>query len=96
MIPVKLNIDENILNITWNDNSADKIKLANLRRLCPCAVCSSEREKNGNTYIPIYTGNQLKIENIKIIGSYAVNIIWKDGHSTGIYDFEYLLKISRN
>ncbi|NLT49632.1 MAG: DUF971 domain-containing protein [Ignavibacteria bacterium] len=96
MIPVKLNIDKNTLNITWNDNSEDKIKLANLRRLCPCAVCNSEREKNGNTYIPIYTGNQLKIENIKIVGSYAVNIIWKDGHSNGIYDFDYLLKISRN
>jgi DUF971 family protein len=31
-----------------------------------------------------------KIKSIDIVGDYAIQIGWKDGHNTGIYSWEYL------
>lgn len=93
MIPRKINIKENFLVITWDNGRDSNYKLANLRKACPCAVCNSERENHGSSYIPIYTGDQLRISDIKIMGNYGMNIIWKDGHDTGIYEFDQLSKL---
>jgi DUF971 family protein len=35
----------------------------------------------------------LKMLNIEPIGAYAMKIDWSDGHSTGIYSFDYLRRI---
>ncbi|MBI1938783.1 MAG: DUF971 domain-containing protein [Ignavibacteriales bacterium] len=95
MIPVKLSVtDKKFLDVKWDDDTETRIKLANLRMKCPCAACSSERAERGEKYIPIYSDEELTIKEIKIIGNYAVEIIWKDGHDTGIYEFGYLKKIS--
>ena len=37
-----------------------------------------------------------KIKNIELVGSYAVQITWKDGHNTGIYSWEYLKKLEND
>ncbi|MGB8319561.1 MAG: DUF971 domain-containing protein, partial [Ignavibacteriaceae bacterium] len=34
-----------------------------------------------------------KIKNIEIVGGYAIQILWKDGHDTGIYSWEYIIKL---
>lgn len=95
MLPTKINIDKdnNELNISWNDGSDGVIKLANLRNLCPCAVCASEKEGQSESYIPIYTKDQLTVTNIDIIGQYAISISWEDGHNTGIHEFSQLKSI---
>lgn len=91
MTPVQIQIrDKKYLHIKWDDNTESLIKLANLRRYCPCAVCNAEREEQGPDYIPIYNTVQVTIKDIKVIGYYALNIKWEDGHSTGIYEYERL------
>ncbi|MEK6553110.1 MAG: DUF971 domain-containing protein [Bacteroidota bacterium] len=95
MIPVQIKIKEkNYLFIKWNDDTETSIKLANLRKNCTCAFCVSEKDNNGSKYIPIYSNEQLFIKDIQMIGSYAIGIVWADKHNTGIYDFNYLKKIS--
>ncbi|MEW6702254.1 MAG: DUF971 domain-containing protein [Bacteroidota bacterium] len=95
MIPVQIKVvDKKYLFVKWNDESETQIKLANLRRDCPCAVCATERTERGEKYIPIYSDLQLTIKNIHTVGSYAIGIVWSDDHNTGIYDFDYLKKIS--
>jgi DUF971 family protein len=32
----------------------------------------------------------IKIEDISLVGRYAINLRFSDGHETGIYSFEYL------
>jgi DUF971 family protein len=32
----------------------------------------------------------LKPERAELVGRYALQIFWNDGHSTGIYSFDYL------
>lgn len=93
--PVKIQVKEGkFLEITWNDNEISKIKLSNLRNNCPCAFCNVERSERSSTYIPLYSGEQLKIKDMKIAGYYALSVAWKDGHNTGIYEFNQLCNLT--
>lgn len=86
--------DNQILKLYWIDKSISEIKLKNLRYHCPCAICRSEKLEQSNSYIPIYTKDQLQIKSIDAVGTYAVSITWQDGHNTGIYDLNYLRSLS--
>ena len=97
MKPVQIKVLNNTdLMIKWEDHSVNKINLSKLRRLCPCATCVEYRENQSDTYIPLYTSDQLLIKDLNIIGNYAVGITWKDGHNTGIYEFTYLEFLANN
>ena len=95
MQPNKISIKEKqFLNIVWDNGSFSEIKLSKLRKECPCATCISEKEKNGSKYIPLFSNNEIEVEKIEMVGHYAVGIKWKDGHNTGIYEFNHLLKLA--
>ncbi len=95
MSPVQIKVlEKKNLFIKWNDESESVISLEKLRKLCPCATCLTEREKQSKTYIPLLTDNSVKVANINEVGSYAISIVWKDGHSTGIYEYPYLKKLA--
>ncbi len=91
MSPLQIKvIDNKDLFIKWDDGSETIISLLSLRKNCPCATCMSEKEKQSNTYIPLYSSDQLKVLDIQMIGYYAIGITWKDGHNTGIYEFHFI------
>jgi len=95
MIPVQIKvIDKKKLFIKWDDNTESEIGLEKLRKRCPCATCLTEREKQNKSYIPILQDKEVKISDINQVGSYAIGIVWKDGHNTGIYEFPFLKKIA--
>lgn len=95
MKPVKISIkDKEFLRVVWDDGKVQNIKLMELRRECPCALCKAALEEEGSTYIPIYTLDQLSITEIKTVGFYGLNIVWRDGHNTGIYQYNDLLKMN--
>jgi len=97
MTPIKIKVREKaFLDIIWNDDNLMSMKLSNLRNKCPCATCFAEQKKWSSSYIPIYTSDQLTINKIEIVGTYALRIEWGDDHTTGIYDFEYLYRLFRN
>ena len=37
--------------------------------------------------------DELTIEDVEIVGRYALNFRWSDGHDTGIYSFRYLREV---
>ncbi len=84
------------LEILWSDKTETIISLMDLRKLCPCAGCVIERENQSSKFIPLFSSSQVQAAQFKQIGTYAISIEWKDGHSTGIYEYSYLKKISRN
>ncbi len=92
-VKVKLSADKFLL-IEWNDNSHTSLELRMLRWFCPCANCLADREKQGKNYIPIFGRDQVTVESIKPVGNYALGIKWKDGHDTGIYEYQYLNKLA--
>jgi len=87
----------NELAIQWNDGTESYLDLQFLRRACPCAVCGGEPDVLGNIMRPnvSYSENSFDLVGFEIVGGYAIQPRWADGHSTGIYSFQYLRRISQ-
>ena len=91
MIPSQIKvINQKKLFIKWDDGNESQIELVKLRRYCPCATCVSFLESQSSKFIPLYTSDQITVSKIVEVGSYAIGIVWMDGHNTGIYEFPYL------
>lgn len=86
------------LAIHWNDGSESYLNLQFLRRACPCAACGGEPDVLGNIMRPnvSYSENSFKLAGFEIVGGYAIQPRWADGHSTGIYSFQYLRRLSES
>jgi len=82
--------------IAWNDGSETFIGLEMLRRNCPCAMCGGEPDVLGRIERPevSYTADSFSLRGWHIVGGYALQPSWADGHSTGLYTFPYLRKIA--
>ncbi|MDA0986846.1 MAG: DUF971 domain-containing protein [Bacteroidetes bacterium] len=86
----KINLDE--LEVCWNDMHIGLHKIKTLRDECPCATCKGETVLL-KTYVPATKFDlpgKYEIKNISVVGSYAMQILWNDGHDTGIYSWSYL------
>ena len=80
------------LSITWGDGVTHHYNAADLRRACPCAQCVNEW--TGQRVLkPETISEELTIADISIVGRYALNFRWTDGHETGIYSFRYLREL---
>lgn len=77
------------LRITWADGRVCQYRAAQLRRACPCAQCVNEWTGQ-RTLNPQTVADDLSIGDLSIVGRYALNFKWSDGHETGIYSFRYL------
>ena len=86
----------NELAIQWNDETESYLDLQFLRRACPCAACGGEPDVLGNVMRPTvsYTGNSFELAGFDLVGGYAVQPRWRDGHATGIYSFQYLRRLA--
>jgi DUF971 family protein len=77
------------LRITWADGRVCLYDAPSLRRACPCAQCVNEW--TGARVLKAETvSDELLIGDISIVGRYALNFRWSDGHETGIYSFRLL------
>ena len=94
------------VDITWADGHTSHYNFDYLRDACPCASCNEERRKKAEMEqrIGAVAGGGLpptlpmfkpkpKARAAKPVGHYALQIEFTDGHSTGIYSFEYLREI---
>ncbi|HYG33421.1 MAG TPA: DUF971 domain-containing protein, partial [Clostridia bacterium] len=64
-----------------------------LRRACPCAGCKGETDVMGNLHKgpeqPL-TPLSFQLRGFSLIGNYAFQPVWQDGHASGLYSFDYL------
>jgi DUF971 family protein len=97
MRPVDIQQIGNELAIKCDDGGEDFIPLEQLRRCCPCAGCKGEVDIMGNVYKnpeQVLTLKAFELVRIVGVGGYAVQPVWADGHSTGIYSFDYLRRLA--
>ena len=85
------------LAISWNDGTESYLDLQFLRRACPCAACGGEPDVLGNILRPevSYSDDSFGLAGFQIVGGYALQPVWRDGHNTGIYSFQYLRRIAQ-
>jgi DUF971 family protein len=96
LAPTNIQQIGNELAIQWNDNAESYLNLEVLRRACPCAACGGEPDVLGNIVRPnvTYTAESFQLDRFHLVGGYALQFRWADGHSTGIYSFDYLRKLA--
>lgn len=88
-----------ILTIKWNTGEVAEIPFDLLRNSCPCAACrgghaNMKKEPDASMFvIPLMDANKTKLTDVQMVGSYAVSIVWADGHNDGIYNWNYLYSL---
>lgn len=85
----------NELAISFSGEQEVFLPLETVRRACPCAVCQGEPDALGRVYRPSveYKEASFIISKIEVVGGYALQLFWGDGHSSGMYSFHYLCGI---
>lgn len=101
-IPVAISRDpDGSIVIQWSDDATTRRTANQLRKACPCATCrekkrgeSAKQEEAKPTFgLPILSkaeAQPLRVDHMSPVGSYAYQITFSDGHSSGIYPFALL------
>jgi len=89
---IKLAAGNETLSILWADGHTSVYPYRRLRDRCPCAACNEgmAAPQQPASPLPLLGVKALKPERAELIGRYALQIYWNDGHSSGIYSFDYL------
>jgi DUF971 family protein len=78
-----------ILEVFWPEGRIDRFPYHLLRAECPCAGCrdewTGERRLDPKSIRP-----DLKLEGMDHVGTYAIQLAWNDGHSSGLFTWETL------
>jgi len=84
------------LAVAWNDGIESYLKLETLRRNCPCASCGGEPDVLGNIEKPevTYTEASFGLRSHHLVGGYAWQPTWEDGHGSGLFSFDYLRRLA--
>jgi len=100
--PAKVRVQQSTgegLEIDWKDGHRSRWGFVWLRNACPCATCHEEREAQGRKpgeakakpagLLPMYQA-PARPDSASPVGNYAISFKWNDGHSSGIYSWDYL------
>jgi DUF971 family protein len=84
------------LAIAWSDGVESYVPLDALRRACPCAACGGEPDVLGRVIRPTVslTPASFEFRGFAVVGGYALQPAWADGHGTGLYTFPYLRRLA--
>jgi DUF971 family protein len=100
MKPQKILIDvkTKMMQINWQDGHESVYELTDLRRACPCAECQPWKEGVGEIgkspeAVLRAVGELNAVSDVEPIGGYAIQFRWADGHSGGIYTWDYLREL---
>lgn len=90
--PLKIQSSAEGLTIQWDDGHHSRYNARDLRMACRCAGCVDEWT-HASLLKPELIPGTIKPKAIHVVGSYALQIDWSDGHSTGIYTYDYLREL---
>ena len=87
------------MEIEWADGHKSKWSFQWLRNACPCATCVEERQIQGRVpgeakpqpkqVLQMYEA-PARPASAHAVGRYAIQFNWQDGHSSGIYSWDFL------
>ena len=91
---VTANRTKRVLIVIWDDGHESEYPFDGLRAVCPCVECKGGHAHMGLPPNPadvrFATQTELTLDNVAPVGAYALQLTWSDGHSTGIYSWDYL------
>ena len=92
---LKVQLKEQRLVVEWHDGGRSEYALDELRRVCPCASCRTEREAKDANPLRILKSDPtgVRVTSARLVGNYAIQFDWSDGHNTGIFEFRFLREL---
>lgn len=96
LLPTDIQPAGSDLAIRWNDGQESYLDLERFRRACPCAACQGEPDALGYIDRPHVTydpARSFRLRTYAVVGGYALQPTWEDGHSTGLYTFDSLRRL---
>ncbi len=96
LVPENIQLAGHDLAIKWNDGRESYLELEALRRACPCAGCQGEPDVTGHIdkpHVSYDPARSFRLQAYGIVGGYAWQPTWADGHSTGLYTFDLLRRL---
>ena len=81
------------VQIAWSDGRTCTYPYRYLRLQCACAACVEEMTGRPILNVASVPDDVIVVEWIQV-GRYALQFLWSDGHQTGIYPFEMLLRLA--
>jgi DUF971 family protein len=90
---ITLHQKSRVLEIAFSDGRQFRLPYEYLRVYSP----SAEVRGHGPGQEVLQTGKrQVEIRSLEPVGSYAVQPMFSDGHTTGIYSWDYLYELGEN
>ncbi len=90
---IKLHQKSRVMQIAFSDGRDFRLPYEFLRVYSP----SAEVRGHGPGQEVLQTGKrEVEIRSLEPVGSYAVQPVFSDGHSTGIYSWDYLYELGEN
>lgn len=83
------------LALVWGDGGESYLACERLRRACPCAACQGEPDALGRVVRPVpqLGPGGFRLTEVNVVGGYALQLGWGDGHRSGIYSFDLLRRL---
>jgi DUF971 family protein len=95
--PIEIELDRagQRMRFGWADGQRSDYTWEYLRWRCPCALCSGEGGQPGALATRTsMQPDEMEMVDLDLVGRYAVQPTWKDGHATGIYTFRELRRLA--
>ena len=77
------------VKLIWPDGHQSVYPARWLRQRCPCAGCVDEITGHVRIISSSIPEDVHPVQ-IHVVGRYGMNVRWSDGHTTGIFPFEWL------
>jgi ATP-binding protein involved in chromosome partitioning len=77
------------ITFKWDDGHETVYPARSLRLACRCAACIEETS-GAQLLDPKSVSDTVRAKRIDLMGQYAIQIGWTDGHDTGIFNFRDL------
>ncbi len=93
--PRTVALSDTHVTVEWSDGHRSVFANRGLREACPCALCQGELSPlSGSRSFPMVpdVAAGVRATEYRMVGLYAIAFAWSDGHSTGIYPYDYLLE----
>ena len=90
VVPQDISLKSDCLSIVWSDARCTEFKYWPLRLQCPCASCVEEMTGR-KLLVPTSVPADVIVVDYFLVGKYAIQFLWSDGHSSGIYTYKMLL-----
>ena len=79
------------MEIEWESGHRSNYSGDRLRWACPCAECRGEAGSPGRlSRVKTLPDEELRLQDVTLVGQYALQIGFESGHATGLYTFRYL------